>query len=118
MTFSMHIVNVFARMNFIELYLQIKIVTKRRECVLNVMRYINNGKMNVFFLKYWEHIIQILYYFLFQLEVKGTGWVSLALTERGSLMGSDVIIGWVAADQSATIIVRNNLTSKRINVIL
>ena len=43
--------------------------------------------------------------FSFQLEVKGTGWVSLALTERGSLMGSDIIIGWVAADQSATIIV-------------
>ena len=43
--------------------------------------------------------------FILQLAVKGTGWVSLALTERGSLMGSDIIIGWVAADQSATIIV-------------
>ena len=49
--------------------------------------------------------------FNFQLEVKGTGWVSLALTYRGNIMGSDIIIGWVAADQSATIIVRFNFVS-------
>ena len=57
---------------------------------------------------YYNHHI-----FFLQFEVKGTGWVSLALTERGSLMGSDIIIGWVAADQSATIIVScfsNHLT--------
>ena len=44
-------------------------------------------------------------FIIFQVEVKGTGWISLALTFRGNLMGSDIIIGWVASDQSATIIV-------------
>mgnify|MGYP001271306459 CR=1 FL=1 len=46
-----------------------------------------------------------LLFIIFQVEVKGTGWISLALTFRGNLMGSDIIIGWVASDQSATIIV-------------
>ena len=74
--------------------------------------------MDVFTTTYQVHVVLNFLYFMFQLEVKGTGWVSIALTERGSIMGSDVIIGWVASDQSATIIVRNHLTQKQNNVIL
>ena len=51
-------------------------------------------------------LLRIYYHsFLFQIQAVGTGWISLALTFRGNLMGSDVVIGWVSQSGAATIIV-------------
>lgn len=43
-------------------------------------------------------------YITFQLEVVSTGWVSIALTFRGNLPGSDIIVGWVGEDGMATLV--------------
>ena len=45
--------------------------------------------------------------FLFQLEVVSTGWIGIALTFRGDFAGADIIVGWVAEDGAATIVVSN-----------
>ena len=54
------------------------------------------------------HSNDSVFLLFFQLTVQGTGWVSLALTYRGSMIGSDIIIGWVDANRKATIIVGYN----------
>ena len=43
--------------------------------------------------------------FQFQIQVVTTGWVSLALTFRGSMVGSDIILGWISDTGAATLIV-------------
>jgi hypothetical protein len=42
---------------------------------------------------------------IFQIQVVTTGWVSLALTFRGSMVGSDIILGWISDTGAATLIV-------------
>jgi len=41
---------------------------------------------------------------IFQVQVVTTGWVSLALTFRGSMVGSDIILGWISDTGAATLI--------------
>jgi len=41
---------------------------------------------------------------IFQIQVVTTGWVSFALTFRGSMVGSDIILGWISDSGAATLI--------------
>lgn len=41
-----------------------------------------------------------------QVEVESPGWIAIALTFRGNIVGSDIIIGWVSDKGKATLVVR------------
>ncbi len=53
------------------------------------------------------------FYLFLQVQVVTTGWVSLALTFRGSLISSDIILGWIAPTGAATLIVSLLLFKKK-----
>ena len=52
-----------------------------------------------------QEALQVFFYLFLQVQVVTTGWVSLALTFRGSLISSDIILGWIAPTGAATLIV-------------
>ena len=41
--------------------------------------------------------------YIFQVEAKATGWVSLGLSHTKSIKGADLVIGWVEDDGKATL---------------
>ena len=49
----------------------------------------------------------------FQIEVDSPGWVAIALTFRGNVVGSDILVGWVAQDGTAMIVVSLHYCSIR-----
>ena len=53
-------------------------------------------------------------FFCFQVEVETEGWIAIALTFRGNIVGSDIIIGWVSDSGTATLIVRTRSHAKEI----
>ena len=78
---------------------------------LNIAKWTDKFKYGMIYLIFLnkENIATLANYvfslFLLQIQAVGTGWVSLALTFRGSMMGSDVLVGWVSEKGAATIIV-------------
>ena len=78
---------------------------------LNIAKWTDKFKYGMIYLIFLnkENIATLANYvfslFLLQIQAVGTGWVSLALTFRGSMMGSDVLVGWVSEKGAATIMV-------------
>ena len=77
---------------------------------LNIAKWTDKFKYGMMYLIFLnkENIATLanhVFSFLLQIQAVGTGWVSLALTFRGSMMGSDVLVGWVSEKGAATIIV-------------